>query len=86
MLLPNLDECPIKNDFVGNKAKGRISKRGVSRKQSTPNFPKKSISYPLILPRTCAGKFGVLCFLETPVWRFALLQLKAASLFRCVTF
>ena len=33
--------------FVGNKAKRRISKRQVTRKQITPNFPKKmNISYP----------------------------------------
>ena len=46
-------------------------------------FRKTNISYPLIRRRTCAyqgvrnvcffGKFGVLCFLETTVLRFALL-------------
>ena len=56
MLLPNLDECPIKNDFVGNKAKGRISKRGVSRKQSTPNFPKKEHFLPPDTPTYVYGK------------------------------
>ena len=57
---------------------------GVSRKQSTPNFRKTKIFYPLI--RTCTyvcvsgsktcsffGKFDLLCFLETPVLRFAFL-------------
>ena len=44
-----------------------------------PNFPKTNISYPLIRTRTCSKKcsffrkFGVFCFLETPVLRFALL-------------
>ena len=45
-------------NFVGNKAKGRISKRVcVSGGKKCSFF----------------GKFGVLCFLETPVLRFALL-------------
>ena len=43
-------------------------KTGVSRKQSTPNFPKNEHFLP---PYT--EKFDVLCFLETPVLRFALL-------------
>ena len=56
---------------------------GVSRKQSTPNFPKNEHFLP---PDThtyvCVsgvnkclffGKLGVLCFLEIPVLRFALL-------------
>ena len=47
-------------EVVGNKTKGRISKTGVSRKQSTSNVP-------------LFGKFDVLCFFETPVFRFALL-------------
>ena len=58
-------------------------KTGVSRKQSTPNFPKNEDFLP---PDTytyvCVSRskrcsfcetFGVLCFLETPVLRFALL-------------
>ena len=40
---------------------------GVSRKQSTPNFPKNEHFLP---PDTHTH---VLCFLETPVLRFALL-------------
>ena len=32
-------------EFVGNKTKGRISKT-VSRKQSTPNFPKNKHLFP----------------------------------------
>ena len=64
--------------FVGNKAKGRIS-----RKQSTPNFPKNEHFLPpdthkyvcVAGDKKCSffGKFGVLYFLETPVLRFALL-------------
>ena len=56
---------------------------GVSRKQSTSNFPKKEPFLPLD-PRKyvyvsegkkCSffGKFDVLCFLETAVFRFVLL-------------
>ena len=44
-------------------------KTGVSRKQSTPNFPKNEH----LPPDTHTYVFGVLCFLETPVLRFALL-------------
>ena len=56
---------------------------GVSRKQSTPNFPKNEHFLPLDMQtyvcvswgKKCSffGKFGVLCFLETSVLRFALL-------------
>ena len=67
-------------DFVGNKAKGRISKRVLQENKARQVFRIKNISYPLI--RTClsggkkcsfSGKFGVLCFLATPALRFALL-------------
>ena len=64
--------------FVSNKAKRANLKTGVSRKQSTPNFPKNEYFLP---PDThtwgkkCSflGKCSVLCFLETPVLRLALL-------------
>ena len=56
---------------------------GVSRKQSTPNFPKNEHFLPPVKHRhvcvsrgkkcSVVGKFGVLNFLETPVWRFSLL-------------
>ena len=56
---------------------------GVSRKQSTPNFPKNKHFLPsdtytyarVSGGRKCSflGKFGALCFLETSVLRFALL-------------
>ena len=56
-------------------------KTGVSRKQSTLKFPKNKHFLPPDT-HTCVsggkkclffGNFGVLCFLETPVLRFALL-------------
>ena len=65
---------------VDNKAKGRISKRVFQKKQSTSNFPKKNIfltpdthTYQGVKKCSFFGKFGVLCFLETPVLRFTLL-------------
>ena len=58
-------------------------KTGVSRKQSTPNFQENEHFLPPNTHRCVSvsggkkcsffGKFGVLCFLETPVLRFALL-------------
>ena len=58
-------------------------KTGVSRKQSMPNFLKNehflspdTHTYVCVSGgKKCSffGKFGVLCFLETLVWRFALL-------------
>ena len=68
--------------FVGNTAKGRISKRVFQENKARQIFRKTNISYPLIRTRTCAyrgkkcsffGKFDVPCFLEKPVLRFALL-------------
>ena len=69
--------------FVGNKAKGRISKRVFQESKARHNFRKTKISYTLIRTRMyayqevrnvcCSGNFGMLCFLETPVLRFALL-------------
>ena len=52
--------------FVGNKTKGRISKRAFQENKAREVFRKTTISL-------FFGKFGVLCFLETPVLRFALL-------------
>ena len=68
-------------EFVGNKAKGRISKRVFQKKQSMLNFPKNEHFFS---PDTHVSegkkysffrKFGVLCFLETPVLRCALLPI-----------
>ena len=60
-----------------------VSQTGVSRKQSTVNFRKNEHFLPLDTHTyVCVsgsekysffGKFGVLCFLETPVLRFTLL-------------
>ena len=61
------------------RQKGVNLKTGVSKKQSMLNFPKNEHFFS---PDTHVsegkkysffGKFGVLCFLETPVLRFALL-------------
>ena len=68
--------------FVGIKAKGPISKWMLQENKARKIFRKTNISYPLIRTRACTyrgkeyslfGKFGVLCFLVTPVLRFALL-------------
>ena len=69
--------------FVGNKAKGRISKRVFQENKARQIFRKNERFLP---PDTHAyvcvsggknirfcGKFGVLCFLETPFLRFGLL-------------
>ena len=66
--------------IVGNKAKGRISKRVFHENKASQIFRKTNISYPLIRTHTCTyqgvrnvfGKFGFICFLEAPVLRFAL--------------
>ena len=65
-------------------------KTGVSRKQSTPNFsknehflPPDTYTYVCVSGgKKCSffGKFGVLCFLETPVLGFALLPLSSPVL------
>ena len=52
--------------IVGNKAKGRISKQVLQENKARQIFGRTNISYCLI--RT---KFGVSCFLETPILRFA---------------
>ena len=63
--------------------KGANLKMGVSRKPSKSNFPKNKHFLPsdtrtyvcVSGGKKCSffGKFGVLCFLETPVLKFALL-------------
>ena len=60
--------------IVGNKAKGRISKRVFQENKARQIFRKTNISC-VSGGKKCSffGKFGVLCFLETPVLRFALL-------------
>ena len=72
-------------EYVGSKAKGRNSKGVFQENKARQIFRKTNISYPLIRTRMCAqqgggskkclffGKFGMLCFPETPVLRFVLL-------------
>ena len=64
------------NQVVGNKAKGRISKRVFQENKACQIVRKTNISYPLIRTRTCVSEgnkcsffrnFGVLCFLEHPI-------------------
>ena len=77
ILIPHL-KLPV---FVGNKAKGRMSKRVFQENKARQIFRRNEL---FLLSDThmgvsggkkCSfwGKFGVLCFLETPVLRFALL-------------
>ena len=66
--------------YVGNKIKGRISKRVFHENKARQIFRKTNISYPLI--RTCAYQgvrnvrfsenLACFVFFETPVLRFAL--------------
>ena len=68
-------------------------KKGVSRKQSTPNFPKNKHFLPpdthtylcVSGGKKCSffGKFDVLCLLKTPVLRFALLLYYRRSIAIC---
>ena len=72
----NRSTDPVSHN-IGNKTKGRISKR-VLQEKARQIFGKTNISYVLIRTPTedkkCSffGKFGVLCFLETSVLRFGL--------------
>ena len=68
--------------FAGNKAEGQFSKRVFQENKTRQIFRKTNISYLLIRTYVCVSggkncsffrKFGVPCFLETPVLRFALL-------------
>ena len=56
--------------IVGHKAKRQISKQELQENRTRQIFRKVNICY------TCAysffGKFDVLCFLETPIWRISL--------------
>ena len=62
-------------NFVGNKAKGRISKRVFQENKARHIFRKTKISYPCIRGKKCSlfGKFSMLYFLEIPILRFAVL-------------
>ena len=66
-------------NIVGDKAKGRISKRVFQENKARQIFRKRNISYPLIRTGAYQGVRNVCfsenlaCFLEIPVLRFALL-------------
>ena len=53
--------------FVGNKAKGQISKRVLQENKALQIFRKTNISYPVSGGKKCSflGKFGAFCFLIT---------------------
>ena len=63
--------------FVGNKAKGRIAKRCFKKTKHTIFSEKRTFlrtfTYQGVRNVRFFGKFDVLCFLETPVLRFAFL-------------
>ena len=59
--------------FVGNKAQRRIWKR-VFQENKAKFSEKRTFTYECVSgdkKRSLSGKFGLLCFLETPVLRFA---------------
>ena len=53
----------------------KFSKQVLQENKAYRIFRKAKISYPLIRTCTSFGKFGVLCFLVTPVLRFDLFAL-----------
>ena len=68
---------------VGNKAKGQISKLIFQDNKARQIFQKTGIYFPLIRITWCVsggkkcpffGKLDVICFLETPILKFALLS------------
>ena len=61
--------------FVGNKAKGRLFKQVLQENKARQIFQKTNIFHPLIRTQRVrfSENFGALCFLVTPVLRFALL-------------
>ena len=87
LLLHDLHDCVFKKYLVGIKAKERISKAGVTRKQNTSNFPKKDqFQLPDTLTYVCVsgtkkcsffGKFGALfsCDARFEIRPFALLPM-----------
>ena len=70
----HIDDESFRAQFVGNEVKGRISKWLLQQNKSSPNF---LINGHFLLSGVhirdkCSlfGKFGMLCFLVTPVKRF----------------
>ena len=71
--------------IVGDKAKGRISRQVFQENKARQIFRKTNISNVCVSGgKKCSffGKFGVLCFLETPVLRFALLPYYRRNVFK----
>ena len=61
----NLKKKTEKEDIVGNKAKGRISKPVFQESKARQNFRKTNISYTLIRTSTCAyQEVRNVCFSE----------------------
>ena len=79
----------LSNQFVGNKAEGRISKRVIQENKACQIFRKTNVFYPLISTRyvcvsggkKCSlfGKFDMPCFLDAPVLRFTLFAFLPAN-------
>ena len=76
-LLADFDRERSCHHFVDNKAKGRILKRVFQENKASQIFRKTNISHVRVYIRglecSFCGKFGVLCLLETPALRLALL-------------
>ena len=62
----------LKSYIVGNKAKGRISKRVFRENKARQIFRKTNISYPLIRTRMCAnqGVRNVFCLITDDISYF----------------
>ena len=87
-LKPNTKKIPSQNTSLYHittviRQKGESQKGCFKKKQSMPNFPKSEHFLPPDTHKICvsegkkrsfSGKFGVFCFFETPVLRFALLH------------
>ena len=54
--------------FVGNKAKGRISKQVFQENKARQIFRKTNISYPLIRTRKISENLAYFVFLKHPFW------------------
>ena len=78
-LLTNFTAVADMSHIVGNKAKGRISKRVFQENRARQVFQKRTFLTPIHTRcvsggKKCSflGKFGFLCFLQTPVSRLNL--------------
>ena len=78
-------------NFVGNKAKGRISKRVFQENEARQIFRKTNIFYPLTRTRTCFVFFkhpfwdSPLCFItDDLVFHLSLISSKASNLYSVI--